>query len=163
MSQNTFFLISKEAIEWSWTMNSETDVAKQCYHIWKKAAIKCYQIWQKSTKSAKITRFGKKRRKLSKTGKWPKVVNTDSHTSVTNCPGIKKGQSNCQKMPKNAKKSQNVFPLLSTVRKLLSEVEPWSVKLMWPNSATRLGKKLPKWQKIAKLAKIHQGGKKSSN
>ena len=76
---------------------------------------------------AKITRFGRKWPKvpkLSKTGKWPKVANTDSHTSVTNCPGIKIGQSNCQKMPKNAKKSQNVFPLLSTVRKLLSEVEP---------------------------------------
>ena len=35
------------------------------------------------------------------------------------------GQKNakkCQKMPKNAKKSQNMFFLRSTVRKLLSEV-----------------------------------------
>ena len=49
-----------------------------------------------------------------------------------------------KKVPKNVKKSQNVFPLLSTVRKLLREVEPCSVKLMWPKSAMRLGKNSPK-------------------
>ena len=149
MSQNTFFLISKEAIEWSWTMNRWC--GQTVLPDLKKAAIKCYQIWQKSAKKCQNYQIWQK---VAKTA----VANTDSHTSFTNCPGIKIGQSNCQKMPKNAKKSQNVFPLLSTVRKLLSEVEPWSVKLMWPNSATRLGKKLPKWQKIAKLAKIHQSG-----
>ena len=69
------------------------------------------------------------------------------------------GQSNCQKVPKNAKKSQNKFFLFSTVSKLLSEVQAWSVKWMWPKSATRLGKKSLKWQKIAKLAKIGQNGK----
>ena len=84
------------------------------------------------------------------------------------------GQSNCQKVPKNANKSQNAFPLLSTVSKLLIEVETWSMKWMWPKSATRfvkklpksatrLGKKSPKWQKIAKVAKIWQSGEKSSN
>ena len=31
-------------------MNSEVDVAKKCYQIWKKFAQKCYQIWQKFTK-----------------------------------------------------------------------------------------------------------------
>ena len=74
------------------------------------------------------------------------------------------GQSNCQKVPKNAKKIQNKFFLFSTVSKLLSEVQAWSVKWMWPKSATRLGKKLPKWQKIAQMAKVaknHQSGKKS--
>ena len=88
------------------------------------------------------------------------------------------GQSNCQKVPKNANKSQNAFPLLSTVSKLLIEVETWSMKWMCQKllpdlskkmlkSATRLGKKSPKWQKIAKVAKIlksdknHQSGKKS--
>jgi hypothetical protein len=43
---------------------------------------------------------------------------------ITNSAGIKMGQKNGQKLLKNAKKSQNTFHLLSTVSKLLSEVEP---------------------------------------
>ena len=69
---------------------------------------------------------------------------------ITNCPGIKMGQSNCQKMPKNAKKSRNVFSLLSTVRKLLSEVEPYRTI----NNEVDVAKKCYQvWQKVAKVAK----------
>ena len=32
---------------------------------------------------------------------------------------------------------------------------------MWPKTATRFGKNLPKWQKFAKVAKNCQSGKKS--
>ena len=56
----------------------------------------------------------------------------------------KNGRKNGQKMPKRAK---NVFYLISAVRKLWSDVEQSTFMLNWPNSATRLGKKLPKWQK----------------
>ena len=63
---------------------------------------------------------------------------------ITNSPGIKMGQKNGQKVLKNAKKSQNMFHLISTVSKLLSEVEPWTVK-SW------CGQKV-----LPDLAKIHQ-------
>ena len=53
------------------------------------------------------------------------------------------------KFAKKCQKSQKTIFLISTVWKLLSEVEPWSVKLMWPKSATRFGTKLPKCQKSA--------------
>ena len=149
-------------------MNSETDVSKQCYQIWQKAAIKCYQIWQKS---AKITRFGKKWRKLpklSKTGKWPKVANTDSHTSVTNCPGIKIGQSNCQKMPKNAKRAKMCSPILVQLGsywvKLNHDQWSWCGQIVLPDWAKshQNDKKSLNWQKFAKLAKICQSGEKLS-
>ena len=43
---------------------------------------------------------------------------------ITNYPGKKMGQHNFQKVPKNAKKTQNMFYLINTVRKVLSEVQP---------------------------------------
>ena len=74
---------------------------------------------------------------------------------ITNSPGIKMGQKNGQKVLKNAKKSQNTFHLISTVSKLLSEVEPWTVKRwcgqkMLPDLAKSCQKVIPD------LAKIHQ-------
>ena len=73
--------------------------------------------------------------------------------------------------------TQNMFYLINTVRKLLSEVQPWTVKLMWPKSATRFGKKLSKsatrfvkkspksatrlGKKSTKVAKNHQSVKNS--
>ena len=57
-----------------------------------------------------------------------------------------------QKVLKNAKKSQNMFHLISTVSKLLSEVEPWTVK-SWcgqkvlPDLAKSCQKVLPDWAK----------------
>ena len=53
------------------------------------------------------------------------------------------------KVAKKCQKSQKLRFLISTVWKLLTEVEPWSVKSMWPKSATRFGTKLPKRQKSA--------------
>ena len=61
-----------------------------------------------------------------------------------------------QKLPKSAKKGQKAVFLISTVRKLSSYDELWTVKLTWPNSATRFGRKSPKWQKSAT-----RNGKKS--
>ena len=40
---------------------------------------------------------------------------------ISNCPGIKMGQKIGQKVPKNAKKGQNMFYIISTVRKLLDQ------------------------------------------
>ena len=54
-----------------------------------------------------------------------------------------------QKLPKSAKKRQKTVFLISTVRKLSSYDELWTVKLTWPNSATRFGRKSPKWYKSA--------------
>ena len=71
---------------------------------------------------------------------------------------------------KVTKKCQNVLFQISTVGKLWSEVEQWTLKVksattyMWPNSATRFDKKfpkLPKPPKISKVAKSFQSGKKS--
>ena len=52
---------------------------------------------------------------------------------------------------KNAKNNQNMFFSLQEVQsvmKLLSEIEQWTVKLIWPKSATIFEKKLLKWQKM---------------
>ena len=52
---------------------------------------------------------------------------------ITNCPGIKMGQKNGQKVLKNAKKSQNTFFLISTVRKLLED----GLRIYAPQKKTR--------------------------
>ena len=60
------------------------------------------------------------------------------------------GQTNGQKVLKNAKKSQNTFHITSTFSKLLSEVEPyWTI-----NNEVHVAKKCYQiCQKVAKVAK----------
>ena len=121
---------------------SATRFGKKCYQIWQKFTKKCYQI------GAKIA----------------KIAQVDQSKNVT--------VRIYHKMSRDKKGPKYVFPFKSTVSKLLSKVEPWSVKWMCPKSATRfvkklpksatrLGKKSPKWQKFAKVVKNRQSGKKS--
>ena len=99
-----------------------------------------------------------------------KPPNQSKHVTVTTCRNLledKNGQKNCQKLPERAK---NAFFLISTVSKLSSFVELWTVKFTWPTvlpdlakkvpkcqkSVTRIGKKLPKWQKSWLLLNYEQ-------
>ena len=66
---------------------------------------------------------------------------------ITNCPGIKMGQKNGQKVLKNAKKSQNTFHLISTVSKhwvkLKHEQWSWCGKTELPDLEKSHHKVLP--------------------
>ena len=65
---------------------------------------KCYQIGAKSAEIAQ--------------------VDQSKNVTVRTYHKMSRDKNGPKKLSKNAKKSQNVFALLSTVRKLLSEVEP---------------------------------------
>ena len=67
---------------------------------------------------------------------------------ITNSAGIKMGQKNGQKVLKNAKKSQNTFHLISTVRKLLDQSKNVTVRTYHKLSRDKNGPK--KWSKSAK-------------
>ena len=66
-------------------MNSETDVAKQCYQILQKAAIKCYQIWQKISKKCQNYQIWQKVAKTAKTVKNGKVAKSSQYRLTYLC------------------------------------------------------------------------------
>ena len=82
-------------------------VAKKRYQIWQKFTKKCYQIGAKSHQVAQVDQS--------------KNVTVRTYHKLSR---DKNGPKNGQKVLKNAKKSQNTFHLISTVSKLLTEVEP---------------------------------------
>ena len=77
-----------------------------------------------------------------------KPPNQSKHVTVRTCQNLledKNGQKNCQKLPERAK---NAFFLISTVSKLSSFVELWTVKFTLPTVLPDLVKRCQSGKKV---------------